>query len=200
MTPLFHPQLVNGDFGDPVVYIDCLFARRALMFDLGETHALPPRKLLRLSDIFVSHTHMDHFMGFDYLLRVCLGRARTLRLFGPPGFVEQVGHKLAAYTWNLVDSYETDFTMVAIEADLAAHRLRGADWLFIETVFLEEDAGQAADKYHLTTTQAARIARRAKAQRFVPMHFSARYMNEPDRARAEAEAAFASGAQRETIP
>ena len=30
--------------------------------------ALPPRKLLRISHVFVSHTHMDHFAG-----SVCAG-------------------------------------------------------------------------------------------------------------------------------
>lgn len=115
MTPLFHPQPVNDPFGDPAVYVDFLFERRALLFDLGDLAALPARKLLRLSHVFVSHTHMDHFAGFDRLLRLSLGRDRALTLFGPPGFVDQVAHRLASYTWNLVQNYPTDFTIVAVE-------------------------------------------------------------------------------------
>lgn len=116
MKPLFHPSLVNDPFGDPAVYVDCLFEKRALLFDLGDIRALAPRKILRLTDVFVSHTHMDHFMGFDWLLRVCLGRSLKMRLFGPPGFIDQVEHRLAAYTWNLVENYDTDFTLEVIEA------------------------------------------------------------------------------------
>src|SRR5256714_7254212 len=56
-------------------------------------------------DAFVSHTHMDHFIGFDRLLRVALGRGKTLRLFGPPGLITNVTGKLRGYTWNLVDGY-----------------------------------------------------------------------------------------------
>ncbi len=115
MKPLFHPELVNGPFGDPVLYVECLFQHRALMFDLGEVPTLAPRKILRVSDVFVSHTHMDHFMGFDRLLRICLGRDKTLRLVGPPGFIDQVEHKLAAYTWNLVENYDAAFVVEATE-------------------------------------------------------------------------------------
>ena len=116
MRPFFHPVLVNDAFGDPGVYIDCLFERRAVLFDLGDIRLLPPRKILRLRDVFVSHAHMDHFMGFDWLLRLSLGRSLKMRLFGPPGFLAQVEHRLAAYTWNLVGSYETDFTLEVTEA------------------------------------------------------------------------------------
>ncbi len=115
MTSIFHPQAVNDSFGDPAVYVDFLFEKRALLFDLGDIQLLPARKILRLTHIFVSHTHMDHFIGFDHILRTCIGRARNLALFGPPGFIDQVAHKLAAYTWNLVTDYATDFTLVANE-------------------------------------------------------------------------------------
>lgn len=117
MTPLFHPRLVNGPFGDPALYVDLLHEKRALLFDLGDLAALAPRHLLRLTEVFVSHTHMDHFVGFDRLVRVRLGRGGVVRLFGPPGFAEQVEAKLRAYTWNLVAGYDADFTLLATEID-----------------------------------------------------------------------------------
>ena len=117
MRPTFHPTLVNGAAGDPALFIDCLFEHRALLFDLGDIRALPPRKLLRISHVFVSHAHMDHFIGFDWLLRILLGREKDLHLFGPPGFLAQVEHKLRAYTWNLVHNYISDFTLHVTELD-----------------------------------------------------------------------------------
>ena len=117
MRPTFHPHLVNGSAGDPALFVDCLFERRALLFDLGDIRALPPRKLLRISHVFVSHAHMDHFIGFDWLLRILLGREKDLHLFGPPGFLAQVEHKLRAYTWNLVRNYLSDFTLRVTEVD-----------------------------------------------------------------------------------
>jgi len=111
MKPLFHPELVNGEWGDPALYIECLFERRALLFDLGDLHQLAPRKILRISHVFVSHTHMDHFIGFDHLLRICLGRERKLCLYGPADIITQVQSKLAGYTWNLVHNYASNFTI-----------------------------------------------------------------------------------------
>lgn len=325
MTPLLHPELVNGRFDDPALYADCMFARWALLFDLGDLHALPARKMLRIRDVFVSHMHMDHFVGFDQLLRVLIGRERRLRLFGPAGSIERVGHKLAGYTWNLAERYTTDlaFTVTevlsATEARAATFRFRNrfrceeegalalvdgllcdddgfrvraavldhrtpclafaveeprhvnvwkdrldalglptgpwlreakqailadqpddtlirtgalslslgalkhdvlrvvpgqkigyvvdvaytpanvrriaalvaeADILFIEAVFAAADAARAADRAHLTTAQAGEIARRARAKRIAPFHFSPRYAGEADRLLREVEQAF----------
>ena len=105
MTPSFSSYLVNDPFGDPGLYVEIKWARRALLFDLGQNEALGPTRLLRAGDVFVSHTHMDHFIGFDRILRVALGRGKTLRLFGPPGLIANVTGKLRGYTWNLVDGY-----------------------------------------------------------------------------------------------
>ncbi len=103
---LFEPRLVNDAFGDPGLYVDFRDERRALLFDLGDITGLPPRKLMRLSHVFVTHTHMDHFAGFDHLLRVVLGRKPGVVLVGGPGFAAQVEHKLRAYTWNVVHRYD----------------------------------------------------------------------------------------------
>jgi len=127
MRPIFQPRLVNGPSGDPALFVDILFERRALLFDLGDIAAVAPRKLLRTSHVFVSHTHMDHFVGFDRLLRVCLGRDRPLALYGPQRFIDQVGHKLGAFTWNLVENYAVDLELTVHEV-LADGRMRRASF------------------------------------------------------------------------
>jgi len=56
--------------------------------------------------------------------------------------VEQVGHKLAAYTWNVIRNYETEFVVVAHEV--------GEDWRLRSArfssrhAFRPEDAGEGA--------------------------------------------------------
>jgi ribonuclease Z len=326
MTWLVQPCLVNEPFSDPGLFIDFRFGRRALLFDLGDLTPLSPRQLLRVSHAFLSHAHMDHFSGFDRLLRVCLHRTVPLHLFGPAGFGDRVDHKLKAYTLNLLDEHACNFVITAcdfngdgfdrmcefraregfrqrevspprlppgmlldedefrvagvvldhgipclafafeeklrvnvwseglkslrlsvgpwlneakravrrgepdnseivIRQDLSVplgmlkqHVLRtargqkiayvvdaayhdrnidrivalagGADQLFIEAAFVDGDAEIAAQRKHLTARQAGDIAKRAGASRLVPFHFSARYRDQEDRLRSEAERAF----------
>jgi ribonuclease Z len=326
VTWLVQARLVNDPVSDPALFIDFRFGRRALLFDLGDLTALSARELSRVSHAFVSHTHMDHFAGFDRLLRLCLHRLAPLHLTGPPGFLEQVEHKLRAYTWNLLDADSLDFRLTAAEFDgarvtrlgefraqeafrlrslpapalpsgtvldeeefriesaaldhgtpclafafqeklrvnvwregldqlglpvgawlneakravrrgapddgliqvsddvsvplgrLKQHALRtarghkiacvvdaafhaansakiialagGADELFIETAFLQEDAALAAERRHLTAAQAGMLARQAGVARVVPFHFSPRYIGREDDLRREVEAAW----------
>ncbi len=106
MRPRFHPRLINGPFDDPGLYIPFLFENRAILFDLGDIHSLSTRDLLKISHVFISHTHIDHFIGFDRILRIFLGREKDLYLYGPRGFLGNVEGKLAAYAWNLVKNYK----------------------------------------------------------------------------------------------
>jgi ribonuclease Z len=105
---------VNGPLGDPALYIEIKFVRRAILFDLGEIRSLSPRLLLKISHVFISHTHMDHFIGFDHLLRILLGRNKKVHFFGPPNFITQLENKLAAYSWNLIESYPLDLVVTEI--------------------------------------------------------------------------------------
>lgn len=112
-------HLVNGLRGDPALYVDFEFQRRALLFDLGDVTTLAPRRILRLTDVFVSHPHMDHFIGLDHLVRVLLGRERLLRLYGPPGIIGLVAHRLRGYAWNLVGNYAEPLVLEVLETDAA---------------------------------------------------------------------------------
>ncbi|MGH7382805.1 MAG: ribonuclease Z, partial [Candidatus Methylomirabilales bacterium] len=78
MKPTFQMQLVNGRWEDPALFVRIRWARRALLFDLGSIATVSSGDLLRVSEVFVSHTHLDHFVGFDHLLRTVLGRDRIL--------------------------------------------------------------------------------------------------------------------------
>jgi ribonuclease Z len=115
MRPRFHPRLINGPFEDPGLYIPFLFENRAVLFDLGDIYALAPKDILKIGHVFVTHTHMDHFIGFDRLLRLFLGREKHLSLCGPQGFFKNAEGKLGGYAWNLVENYQYRLTMELTE-------------------------------------------------------------------------------------
>ena len=112
-------HLLDPTANEPGLVADVRDERRALLFDLGDIGSLAPRVLLRVTHAFVTHTHMDHFAGFDHLLALGLGRMPQWTLWGGPGFVDQVEHKLRAYTWNVVHRYEVPMVIEAhaLEAD-----------------------------------------------------------------------------------
>src|ERR1041384_8017358 len=117
MSWLVQPRLVDGPFEDPGLFIDFRYGRRAILFDIGDLAPLSSRELLRVSHVFVSHTHMDHMAGFDRLFRLCLHRTVPLTLIGPLNFVAQIEHRIRSFTWNLLDENSVDFCLRAMEFD-----------------------------------------------------------------------------------
>jgi ribonuclease BN (tRNA processing enzyme) len=117
MRTVFHPFLPNGPCGDPVLWVDLPDEGHSVMVDLGDLRTVPNRKLLRVGRVVVTHTHMDHFIGFDHLLRLLLGREGELVMTGPTGFLDHVAGKIAGYTWNLIESYPVHLTAEEIDGD-----------------------------------------------------------------------------------
>jgi len=109
-------RLLNGQTGDPALLVSLRWQGRALLIDLGRIDRTPGHVLLPIEAVFVSHAHMDHFMGFDQLLRLFLAREATLRLYGPEGIADCVQGKLGGYTWNLTDEYAFVLDVIEIGA------------------------------------------------------------------------------------
>ncbi len=117
MTPLFHCELLNQPFGDPALLINLRDEKRSLLFDIGNISNIRSGKLFRVSSVFVTHTHIDHFIGFDHLIRLNLARDKTVSFFGPEGITDRVRGKLDGYTWNLVGDYPFEINVIEIAKD-----------------------------------------------------------------------------------
>jgi len=115
MRPILHPRLVNGPFDDPGLFVPFFFEKRAVIFDLGDIYPLSSKDILKISHIFISHTHIDHFIGFDKILRLVLGREKELYIYGPKGICKNVEGKMAGYSWNLVDNFNKNFILNVTE-------------------------------------------------------------------------------------
>ena len=127
MRTLFHPTLLHAQSGDPGAWVDLPDEGRAVLCDLPSLTHLPARKLLKLAHAVVTHTHMDHFIGFDHLLRVALRREECLSITGPAGFLASVRGRIGAYSWNLIGGYPVHLRVQEVDGDrLRAEEYSGA--------------------------------------------------------------------------
>ncbi len=117
MKPTFIHTLVNTPFEDPSLFVRIMREKRALLFDIGNISRLNPGYLQKITDVFVTHTHIDHFIGFDILIRSLLRRETPLRVYGPSNITDCVEGKLKGYTWNLIKEYPLKIEVFCIEDD-----------------------------------------------------------------------------------
>lgn len=115
MKPTFLHSLVNGPFEDPALFVRILREKRAFLFDIGDISILDPGDLQKITDVFVTHTHIDHFIGFDTLVRALLRRETPLRVYGPSNITDCVEGKLKGYAWNLIKEYPLKIEVFCVD-------------------------------------------------------------------------------------
>jgi ribonuclease BN (tRNA processing enzyme) len=108
--------LVNGVFGDPLLHARLRHRRRSLLFDLGEGGRLPARVAHQVTDVFISHTHVDHIGGFLWLLRSRIGETTLCRLYGPPGLAANIDGLLRGILWDRIGEYGPRFEVSELHA------------------------------------------------------------------------------------
>lgn len=115
LKPSFLHNAVNGPFEDPAVHVRILREKADILFDAGDLRMLPVRHIMRLTDIFITHTHIDHFIGFDTILRALLRRNSPVSFYGPLGITDCISGKLKGYTWNLIKEYPLELFVHEVE-------------------------------------------------------------------------------------
>jgi len=117
--------LVNGVFGDPLLHLRLHNRKRSFLFDLGEGGRLPARLAHQVSDIFISHAHIDHICGFLWLLRSRIGFRQPCRLFGPPGLADRIANLINGIHWDRIGEDGPRFEVAELHDDrLLIHRLQ----------------------------------------------------------------------------
>jgi ribonuclease Z len=134
MKPTFIHSLINSPFEDPSLFVRIMREKRAFLFDIGDIHRLRPGDLQKVTDVFVTHTHIDHFIGFDTLLRALLRRDVPLRVYGPSNITDCVEGKLKGYTWNLIREYPVKIEVFGIDGN----RIRSSNF-YAENGFERRD-------------------------------------------------------------
>lgn len=116
----------NGRTGDPLIYVFNHRNGDAFLFDLGNVDRIPQKNLLKVQKVFVTHTHIDHFIGFDRLLRINIPHQRQLEFAGPVGIVANIEGKLAGYVWNLLEHHQLRFIVheIASSQKIVSYKLQ----------------------------------------------------------------------------
>jgi ribonuclease Z len=131
MKTFFHHRLVNDSFGDPCLYVRLHRERRSLIFDLGDISSLTTTEMNRITDVFVTHMHIDHFIGFDLLLRRTLRREQPLSIYGPQGIIGCIEGKLRGYSFNLIEEYPVVINAVSFDGKEIEHAVFSAKQKFV---------------------------------------------------------------------
>lgn len=95
-------EMLNGMFGDPLLHVRLLHAGRSLLFDLGMGRRLPARRAHQVSDVFITHAHIDHLGGFLWFLRSRIGAFPSCRMHGPPGLARRIHALMDGILWDRV--------------------------------------------------------------------------------------------------
>lgn len=93
-------RLINGSIGDPVLYIDYPGTDNALQFDAGELGSVDLKWLSDLEAVFLTHHHIDHFVGFDRIIRANIDQDKTLHIFGPEGTIRKIYDRIKSYEFQ----------------------------------------------------------------------------------------------------
>ncbi len=114
----FDVALLNGVFGDPLLHVRFQHQQRGLLFDLGSGERLSARIAHQVSDVFISHAHLDHFSGFVSLMRSRIGDFPACRLYGPPGLAGHVAGFLQGALWDRVELKAPQFEVMEFDGEL----------------------------------------------------------------------------------
>lgn len=122
------PYFFSGLLDDPLLFIRIPPPRENLLVDCGQMHHLAKRTLKSVGALFISHAHMDHFIGIDKFTRSILVSPKTIDLFGPPGIASKLAAKLSGYDWNLVEHFYCRYKVHEIgEHLISEYSLAGSD-------------------------------------------------------------------------
>jgi ribonuclease BN (tRNA processing enzyme) len=112
-----YATLINGVLGDPLLHLRLHQQQRSLLFDLGDSGRLPTRIAHQVSDVFISHAHIDHIGGFLWLLRSRVGDFPSCRLFGPPGLIGHIKGMIDGILWDRIGDTGPRFEIGEIHGD-----------------------------------------------------------------------------------
>lgn len=109
--------LMNGVFGDPLVHLRLMNLKQSMLFDLGGRERLPAHLAHQLTDVFITHAHMDHIAGFLWLLRSRIGDFPPCNIYGPPGLADHIEGMINGVHWDRIGESGPRFRVCELHGD-----------------------------------------------------------------------------------
>lgn len=98
--------------------------------DCGEASDLTVKECQNMGALFISHTHIDHWVNFDFVLRHQIGTQRRIIVVGPPNIAVQLQARIRGYSWNLIEPDAVSYEVREVREDgqLSRSLLRPPLW------------------------------------------------------------------------
>ena len=138
---MFRPELKNNANEDISVFVKVSNYSGSFICECGDASNLTIKDCHEAEAIFISHTHIDHFINFDTILRHQLGIQKRIVICGPKNIAKQVQAKICGFTWNLIQEGAIVYEIREIidENTVEYYELNPPTWELkkIKTVFTE---------------------------------------------------------------
>lgn len=127
---MIHATLKNLPTEDICIHLSVDNHALQYLCECGNASLLSKKDCLSLGAVFISHTHIDHFVNFDTVLRHQLGSGMRVVVCGPKGIAKQLQAKLRAYNWNLIAEDELQYEVREILSPqrIKVYTLHPAKW------------------------------------------------------------------------
>jgi ribonuclease Z len=100
---MFQPELKSRPKEDICILLQLDNHAPNYICECGDASDLSVKDAQNADAVFLSHTHIDHFISFDTLLRHQIGGGKRIVVCGPKHITAQVRAKIKGYSWNLIE-------------------------------------------------------------------------------------------------
>ncbi len=122
--------------------------------ECGDASRLSVKDCQNAEVIFISHTHIDHFVNFDTILRHQLGIEKEVVICGPEGIADRFQSKINAYTWNLIEegSITYEIREIISEKEIHLYKIEPPKWKLRKTDIIQENIIFKNDRFQVHFT------------------------------------------------
>lgn len=151
---MFKPE-IKSDIGEDIsILLQLDNHSQSYICECGDARKLTVKDCQNTDVIFISHTHIDHFINFDTILRHQIGGNRKVIVCGPEGISHQLQAKIKGYTWNLI---EENAIVYEIREIINAHLIRQYEvqpphWTLKEIGVMDENTIYRNERFKVNFT------------------------------------------------